>query len=261
MTTKTSAKFVEGNLFRHVTVMSLTASVGLMAIFAVDFIDMIFISMLGKAELAAAVGYAGAILFFTTSFNIGVAIAAGALVAQALGAGDREQARQRASNALVAGVLFASVFAYVVWEFLDPMVSLLGASGETHELAVHYLAIIVPTLPFLLLGMAGGAILRAHGDAKRAMWATVIGGFVNAVLDPILIFGLDMELTGAAIASAVSRISIAVFALGPIFRYHGGLQFPRLPEFIKDLSPIAAISVPAIMTQLATPVGQAFVTR
>ncbi|MEP1934729.1 MAG: MATE family efflux transporter [Roseibium sp.] len=261
MTTKTSAKFVEGNLFRHVTVMSLTASVGLMAIFAVDFIDMIFISMLGKAELAAAVGYAGAILFFTTSFNIGVAIAAGALVAQSLGAGDREQARQRASNALVAGVLFASVFAYVVWEFLDPMVSLLGASGETHELAVHYLAIIVPTLPFLLLGMAGGAILRAHGDAKRAMWATVIGGLVNAALDPILIFGLDMELTGAAIASAVSRISIAVFALGPIFRYHGGLQFPKLSEFIKDLSPIAAISVPAIMTQLATPVGQAFVTR
>jgi len=84
------ARFIEGSLFRHVTVMSLTSSVGLMAIFAVDFVDMIFISMLGKDELAAAIGYAGAILFFTTSFNIGVAIAAGALVAQALGAGDKE---------------------------------------------------------------------------------------------------------------------------------------------------------------------------
>ncbi len=82
------AKFLTGNLFRHVTVMSLTSSVGLMAIFAVDFVDMIFISMLGKDELAAAVGYAGAILFFTTSFNIGVAIAAGALVARALGEDD-----------------------------------------------------------------------------------------------------------------------------------------------------------------------------
>jgi len=57
------AKFLNGNLFRHVSVMSLTASFGLMAVFIVDFVDMVFISILGKAELAAAIGYAGAILF------------------------------------------------------------------------------------------------------------------------------------------------------------------------------------------------------
>ena len=79
------AKFVEGNLFRHVTVMSLTSSVGLMAIFAVDLINMIFISMLNQAEITAAVGYAGAILFFTTSFGIGLSIAVSALVARAQG--------------------------------------------------------------------------------------------------------------------------------------------------------------------------------
>ncbi|WP_299471091.1 MATE family efflux transporter [uncultured Roseibium sp.] len=255
------ARFLEGNLFRHVTVMSLTSSIGLMAIFAVDFVDMIFISMLGKDELAAAIGYAGAILFFTTSFNIGVAIAAGALVAQALGAGDKERARQRASNALVAGFLFAAVFALGVWLLLDELVTLIGASGVTHELAVLYLAIIVPTLPILLLGMAGGAILRAHGDARRAMMSTIIGGMVNAVLDPILIFGLDLELTGAALASAISRVAIAVFALAPILRYHGGLSLPRPLQLFKDLPPVSAIAFPAILTQLATPVGQAWVTR
>ncbi len=90
------AKFLEGNLFRHITVMSLTASVGLMAVFLVDFVDMIFISMLGKAELAAAVGYAGAILFFTTSFGIGMAIAAGALGGACAGAGRRRHWRANA---------------------------------------------------------------------------------------------------------------------------------------------------------------------
>lgn len=59
------AVFLEGNLFRHIAVMSLAASVGLMAVFIFDFVDMIFISMPAKSELAAAVGYAGAILFFT----------------------------------------------------------------------------------------------------------------------------------------------------------------------------------------------------
>ena len=85
-----NAKFPTGAPMRHVAVMSATASIGLMAMFVVDFVDMIFISMLGTAALAAAIGYAGSILFFTTSsgIGIGIAIVAGALVARALGSGD-----------------------------------------------------------------------------------------------------------------------------------------------------------------------------
>lgn len=156
--------------------MSLTASVGLMAVFVVDFVDMIFISMLGKAELAAAVGYAGAILFFISSFGIGVAIAAGALVAKSLGAGDEEEARSKATNALIYGVLLGAIFAALVWVNLPFLAGLMGASAATLDLAVEYLRIIVHSLPLLLVGMVGGAILRAHGDARRAMMATVWGG-------------------------------------------------------------------------------------
>ena len=255
------AKFLTGSLFRHVSVMSLTASVGLMAVFLVDFVDMIFISMLGKAELAAAVGYAGAILFFTTSFGIGMAISAGALVARALGAGEEDEAKRKATHALIYGVIFGTVFAALVWFNLGFLVTLLGASGETHALAVYYLQIIVPTLPFLMVGMVGGAILRAHGDARRAMMATIYGGAVNAVLDPILIFGLDMELTGAALASVAARLTIAAVSLLPILKHYGGFVKPELSDLALDLRPVLAIAFPAILTQLATPIGQAYVTR
>lgn len=255
------AKFLTGNLFNHVTVMSLTASVGLVAVFAVDLVDMIFISMLGQAALAAAVGYAGAILFFTTSFGIGMAIAAGALVARALGKGDEDLARRRAGNAVIYGVVFGTIFAAMVWMNLPFFVSLLGATGETADLAVGYLQIIVPSLPFLMVGMIGGAILRAHGDARRAMMATIWGGVVNAVLDPILIFGLDLELTGAALASVAARVTIGAVALIPIIRYHGGFDRPTRASLLEDFPPIATIAAPAILTQLATPIGQAYVTR
>lgn len=255
------AKFLTGNLFRHVTVMSLTASLGLMAVFIVDFVDMIFISMLGKSELAAAVGYAGAILFFTTSFGIGLAIATGALVARALGAGDEELARERTTHALTYGFIFSAIFSICVWSFLDVLVSLLGAVGETADLAVHFLQIIVPSMPFLILGMMGGAVLRAHGDARRAMMSTIAGGVVNAVLDPILIFGLDLELTGAAIASVIARLVICVMALRPLLLIYGAITRPKLGGMVRDLSPILAIAFPAILAQIATPVGQAFVTR
>ena len=73
---KKTPKFVTGSLMRHVSVMSFTSSIGLAFLFAVDLVDMIFISMLGSSSLAAAIGYAGSILFFSTSTSIGVSIAA-----------------------------------------------------------------------------------------------------------------------------------------------------------------------------------------
>ncbi|MEM7521341.1 MAG: MATE family efflux transporter, partial [Pseudomonadota bacterium] len=255
------AKFLKGNLFRHVTVMSLTASLGLMAVFLVDFVDMIFISMLGKSELAAAVGYAGAILFFNVSFGIGLAIAAGALVARALGADDDELARERTTHAMAFGFVFAVIFAAAIWVSLEYLVELLGATGETVPLAVHFLQIIVPTTPLLIVGMMGGAVLRAHGDARRAMLPTIMGGVVNAVLDPILIFGFDLELTGAAIASVCARFVIFGMAIWPIWRIYGGIVRPKLRGLVRDLSPILSIAFPAILAQIATPVGQAYVTR
>lgn len=255
------AKFTTGNLFRHITVMSLTASIGLMAIFAVDLVDMIFISMLGKSELAAAVGYAGAILFFTSSFGIGMAIAAGALVSRALGNGDVEKASRQAATSMLYGVIFGAIFAAIVWLNIENLARLMGAKGDTLALAVHYLKIIIPSLPFLLVAMVGGAILRAHGAARMAMIATLVGGVVNAVLDPILIFGLNLELTGAAIASVIARISIAITALIPIYRHYGGLKKPTAAEFRLDFPAVLTIAFPAILTQLATPIGQAYVTR
>ena len=255
------AKFLSGSLFRHISVMSITASAGLMAVFLVDFVDMVFISMLGKAELAAAIGYAGAIIFFTTSFGIGASIAAGALVARALGSGDDALARRRSSTALVWAVISGALFSALVWWQVPVLAALIGAEGETLSLAVSYLRIVLPTLPFLMIGMVGGAILRAHGDARRAMMATIYGGVVNAILDPVLIFGLDLELTGAAIASGAARLAIAAAALAPIFRHHGGLPRPGMRDLAEDLRPVLSIALPAVLTQLATPIGQAYVTR
>ena len=210
------AKFLKGNLFRHIAVMSLTSSVGLMVLFLVDFVNIIFISWLKYPDLTAAVGYAGAILFFTTSFGIGMAIAASALVSRAVGMRDMDLARTKATNAVIAGVVFGALFVLLVWFNLRFLVGLLGASGRTLEETVHYLAIVVPTLPLLMVGMIGGSILRSHGDAKRAMMATIYGGLANAVLDPILIFGFCLDLTGAAIATVVARLVIAGTALLPV---------------------------------------------
>lgn len=255
------ARFLDGNLFRHVAVMALAASAGLIAIFAVDFVDILFISMLGRDELTAALGYSAAVLFFTTSIGIGMAIATSALVARALGAGEQGEARQKATSALIHGAVVGSAFAALVWVNLTRIMGLLGASGVVRDHAVAYLSILVPTLPFLLVGMASGAVLRAHGDPKRAMQVQMVAAVVNAVLDPIFIFGLKMDIVGAALASSIARVAMAGVALWTVHRFHRGLARPYFGPVMADLRPLAAIAGPAVLTQMASPIGQAYVTR
>ena len=250
---------------RHVSVMSFTASIGLMAIFIVDFVDMIFISMLGNAALAAAIGYAGTILFFTTSISIGLSIAAGALVARSLGAGRGEDrgadAREYATSVLMIGVAVGIATVVGVWIFSDPLLRALGATGETLGLAHIYLKIILPSMPVLMVGMVGGAVLRAHGDARRAMYATLAGGIINAIFDPILIFGLGLDLQGAAISSVLARITVAVVSLWPAVRIYRGFAAPQFAILARDARAVIGIAVPAILANVATPFSAAIVTR
>lgn len=255
------AKFLSGSLTKHIVTMSVTASIGFLALFVVDLVDMLFISMLGIDELAAAVGFAGAILFMTTSLSIGLGIAGGAMVARALGEGSMERAKEVLTHVLITGFLFAVLVAAAIFWQLEALTSLVGATGHTQQLAISYLQYLVPTMPILMLGIVASAALRSHGAAKQSMFVTLIAGVVNAVLDPVFIFGLDMGLDGAAIASAISRLAMAAVAMWYIFARFGGLSSFRPMGVIRDFMPIATIALPAMLANVATPIGSAYVTR
>lgn len=255
------AKFLSGNLTKHIISMSLTAAAGFIALFIVDLADMLFISMLGVDELAAAVGYAGTILFMTTSISIGMAIAGGALVAKSLGENQTERATELLTHVLIVGVAFAVVFATLIFTNLEELTGLIGAAGETQALAISYLRILVPSMPVLMIGIIASAALRSHGAAGLAMMVTIVAGVVNAVLDPIFIFVLDMGLEGAAWASLISRFSVAGTAVWYITRRYGGFSGLSIGAVVRDLRPIAAIAIPAMLANVATPVGSAYVTR
>lgn len=257
----TEAKFVQGNLFRHIAVMSVTASVGLMSIFIVDLINMVYISWLQDPVLTAAVGYGGAVMFFTTAFGIGLSIGVSALVAQAVGAGDRALARQRATDGLVLSFVLGVVFSALVFLLLPQIVSALGATGRTADETLHFLRISTLSQPLLMVGMIGAAVLRAYGEARRAMMVTVWGAIVLAALDPVLILWAGWDLTGAALAGAGSRAMMTVVALVPVVRLIGGFSAVSCAGLALAARPLFTISGPAILTQMATPVGQAVVTR
>lgn len=255
-----SPRFVTGSLFRHIAIMSTTGAIGLIAVFLVDLINLFYISLLGQQHMTAAVAFAGVIGFFQVSFCVGMMIGIAAVVARATGAGRVEDARRIATASLVLMGVACVIVAIGAYIFLDQILGLLGATGETRLQAANYLQITLASMPVLGVGMACSALLRAIGDAKRSMTVTLTGAMVTAALDPLLIFGLHLDLVGAAIAMVVARLAILSVALHGVRRTHHLLGKFEPAKLRADARAIGQVSGPAIMANLATPFGLAFVT-
>jgi Na+-driven multidrug efflux pump len=118
----------------------------------------------------------------------------------------------------------------------------------------------LPTNVLMALGMAFSTILRAAGDAKRSMYATLSVAAVTVVLDPVLIFGLDLRTNGAAITINISRVVYLVVSYLFVTRFHGLLARPNVKGVMADARPFFAIAVPAILTNIAAPAANAFFT-
>lgn len=258
----TQAKFVTGSIMRHVITMSLTASLGLIALFMVDLIDFYFISLLGQNNLAAAVWYAGTLLFFTTSISIGLSIAMGALISKSLGAKNIQDAQRY--GIYISGFILAAALPIALWVYVFAweLVSLLWAEWETLSLAVMYLRIVIIGMPFMAFSMWLNSILRSQGEAKNSMLILLIASIVNGILDPILIFWFNLWLEGAAYATLASRAAMFVCALYFIQKnkFFSGCSY-SLSWITWYLKPIIFIAIPAVLTNLATPIGNAYVTK
>jgi len=255
-----AAAFTTGSTMRHVIVMAGTGSIGLVSIFLVDALNLFYISMLGSQELAAAIGFASTLLFFTISVGIGFTIACGALVSRCLGRGNREEAALMGGASLVFVGATTTLLTVATWPFLHNLVALMGARGETLELSVRFLRIVLPSTPILALGMCTTGILRGVGDARRAMYVTLGSAFAAAILDPLLIFGLGLGLDGAAVSTVLVRFVMIAIGIHGSYRIHGLVRLPGRERLVQAARPFFSIGLPAALTQLATPVGNAYVT-
>ncbi len=259
---KAQPVFTQGSLLRHVAVMTATGAVGLMAVFAVDLLSLFWVSRLGDQAFQAAVGYVSLATFFAMSINIGLTIAVSATVSRALGAGDRPRGRRLAASALTITTIISAAVAALMFVFRDwGLTSLVHASGEPLRVASRFLAITIPANVPMALGMAMSGVLRAVGDARRAMYVTLSGAIVTAILDPTLIFGLGLGVYGAAWATVASRLCFFLVGWRGSVQVHDIVAKPNLKAARGDFGPIMAIGFPAMMANLATPVGSAYTIR
>lgn len=255
------ATFTTGSTFRHVSVMTGTGAIGLVAIFLVDLANLFYISLLGEQVLAAAIGYAATIMFFAVSVCIGFTIAATAITARAIGSGDEEKARTLAGASLAIMFIVSSLLALTLYAATDFCIDLLGAKGETHTIAADFMRITIPSIPLLGIGMCCSGLLRAKGDAKRAMYVTLSSGIAASLIDPILIFYFDLGITGAAFSIVLVRMLFVIVGFYGTIKIHNMIAIPSVSDVLGFIGPFMHIGGPAVLTQIATPVGNAYITR
>jgi putative MATE family efflux protein len=254
------ARFLEGSIMHHVVVMTLTGALGLMAVFLVDLADLYFLSRLGNTDITAAIGFAGTLSFANLSLSIGIGIAAAALVARNLGARNPQRAKEFATSVLYFTLIVSALYTLLIVLFLDPILRLLGAEGAALEHAKSFILVLTPGFICLACALSCSFSLRGLGDARRSMFITLSAAITTLILDPIFIFYFGWGIKGAAAANAIAdfvAMMLGLYALVVVHKFIDGFSLAGLK---RDFRPIAAIAFPSILTQLATPFANAYMT-
>jgi len=255
-----AAKFTSGSTMHHVVSASLISAVGLLALFVVDLVDIFFIGILGEQELAAAVGFSGALGFFTMSIAIASVIAVTATLSQLVGKGDMDSAKRFFVHSVGYALVLSIPSAVLLYVFRDAFLGLMGAQGLTLAYASDYFAITNIGFPIMTVAMVGTAVIRSHGDFKVATLVTLSGGVANAILDPLFIFGFGWGLDGAALATLLSRVTmLGVTFYIVLHRYHFWTWMVSLTSWKQDVRIYVQTFIPAALSNLATPIGSGFV--
>ncbi|MBD1583897.1 MATE family efflux transporter [Pseudoalteromonas sp. S16_S37] len=237
---------------------------GMITLMMFNIVDTFFISMLGTEQLAA-VSFTFPVTFTVISLAIGLGIGTSAVIAKALGANKIDEAKFDATIALLISAVFVFALSVVGFIFIEPIFKLLGANHEVMPYIYDYISIWFLGSVFLITPMIGNSVLRASGDTKTPSFIMGFAGLINAVLDPLLIFGLGpipaLGIKGAAIASVIAwsvAVAIILYLLAikkRLLSLHSGQQ-----GVISASRKILKIGFPAAGANMLTPMAMAVMT-
>lgn len=166
--------------------------------------DTYFVSSLGTNATAAVSVNASLDQLIMMCGSL-LAVGANSYIARLLGEGKEEKASKVLSTAFFSAFGIGAVLMVVGITFMHPMVRLLGATPTCEQYAIDYATYVLYAAPFMAANFVMNQCLRSEGSATLSMVGMGFGGILNCVLDPIFIFGLNMGVAGASLATAISK--------------------------------------------------------
>lgn len=208
---------------------ALPAIIAMTATSLYNIVDSIYIGHGCGALALGALTVAKPFMDICAAFGSLVGVGASSLLAIYLGEKDYDRANRVLGNVIVMNIILSAVVMVVGLVWLNPILMAFGASEDTIGYAHQYMEIILygNILTHIYFGL--NAMLRSAGHPRFSMTATIVAVVINIILDPIFIFGLDMGVRGAALATVISQ-AIAVtwqvtkfFDKNELVRFHRGI--------------------------------------
>ncbi|KGJ92899.1 MATE efflux family protein [Colwellia psychrerythraea] len=238
---------------------------GMVLLMTFNLIDTFFVGLLGTQPLAA-ISFTFPVTFTVLSLTIGLGIGTSAVIAKFLGKKDTISAKNSATAAMYLAAIIVACLSTVGYFITDPLFTLLGAQPSLLPLIHQYMDIWYIGSVCLIGPMIGNAVLRASGDTKTPSIIMGSAGLINAILDPIFIFGFGpvpaMGIQGAAIATLISWLFGLGFVLYILTKKHDLIHTTLLPmkELLSACRDILKIGLPAAGANMLTPIAAAIMT-
>ncbi|WP_306251422.1 MATE family efflux transporter [Parvularcula sp. IMCC14364] len=258
------AKLTTGPVGRTLWQNSWPMSMGLISVIAFNIVDTFYIGQLGADQLAA-MGFCFPVIFIMGSMAIGLGNGSLSILSRAIGEGRPDRARRLVTNTMVLVSLLSFVLTGFMYIFSDEIFSLLRTPDHLMPYVDQYMDVWYAGLWFLITPVAANYLIRANGEAIASSVLMLGAAAINAVLSPLLVFGLlgfpEMGISGAALATIIARGTIAVSAIYYLGFRHNMMEVSLravqvLPRHIQE---IMRFAVPAALAQMVTPLATALI--
>ena len=212
---KNENKLGTGNIKKLFISMAFPAIVGQLMSLLYNLVDRIYIGHIPEigGDALAGVGVTAPVIIIISAFAYLIGAGGAPLASIKMGQGKKEEAEKIMGNAFFSLVVLSFIIMAFILIFMDDILYLFGVSDTTFQYAKDYMVIHTLGTIFVMITLGMNSFITAQGFAKTAMLTVSIGAIINIVLDPILIFGFNLNVKGAALATIISQGISALWVL------------------------------------------------
>lgn len=258
------AKLTDGPLKKILFRMTVPMVYGIAGMIAFNLIDTFYVGQLGPDELAAMT-FTFPLIFVINGINFGIGAGASAVISKAIGNNDFNKVKRLTTDALTLALVLVFIVVVSGLSSIDPLFRAMDAEEKLLPLIREYMQVWYFGAIFVVIPMVGNNAIRATGDTKTPSNIMLVSVAANLILDPIFIFdwGLGLGLTGAALATVISRMITFIVALRILYYREKMITFkmPSLAEGLASWKAILYIGLPSGATNIITPVGIGIITK
>ncbi len=247
----TNIEIITGDPKRAINKLAWPLIASMVLIFANNIIDSIWVAGLGSDPLAA-LGYVTPLFMVLVGFGNGIGAGANSLISRYIGAKKIEEANNAAIHSAILSVIISVVIGGIFILSLEWLLNIMGASSVIGYAMEYGTIVFALTFAILMPPIFGGAF-RAEGDIKRSTIPIALAAIINMILDPILIYTLNMGVAGAALATGIAPLISLLLIFYWIFIKKDNYISYDLKYFHHDIrmyKEILVVGIPASLEQL-----------